>query len=74
MTAKEAQQVFIEYLKTGIVPDPAKLHYAAQTAIDALSAIGESECGEDNREEFVGVKESPLKTFLRRHQDASYRH
>ncbi len=79
MTLKEAREVFSKYLKTGWVPNPADLHDAAEIAKEAISLQiqTETKCGEDNREEFVGVAESPLKTFPRVNEfecGGSYRH
>ena len=66
MTLNEAREVFTKYLKTGWVPNPADLHDAAEIAKEAISLQiqMESQCGEDNME-YIGVKESQLKTFPR---------
>lgn len=78
MTLNEAREVFTKYLKTGWVPNPADLHYAAEIAKEAISLQiqMESQCGEDNME-YISVKESPLKTFPKVNDfidGGSYRH
>ena len=78
MTLNEAMEVFTKYLKTGRVPNPVDLQDAAEIANEAISLQiqTESQCGEDNME-YIGVKESPLKTFPRVNEfetGASYRH